>query len=398
MAYNVVAELFTEWAIGMVVIAIRLYVRWSIGKKSFYWDDCCLLVALICWTIFTVTLYYCSDIYGSNIGLNEKTAALIPEDKVSDIRKGSICAFIAWVTYICMVWAFKGVLVFLYNRLTMGLAQHRLTIIVGAATVCTFLISIFFHLFDCRPIQRNWQVKPYAGDHCTLRPLNYILIEALSIVYVILSHLAYIFTKLNSLVLGFRNDLAIMCVPIPLILNAKIPASQKIVLVALFSSGIFVMICAILRAYLSVRDLDHLPTALGWASREGFVSAFIVCAPGIKPLFTRIGWFKSYGSSNNYDNNYNPSHKSRTGRLTSRPSREFNTLTSTNEVHPYEMPSMAWNGRRRDTSGESQEHIIQETPDKHADNPEHGIVVTTDVTFAHETTSIGIQPSGQRRL
>ncbi|UCK58905.1 hypothetical protein AFCA_001738 [Aspergillus flavus] len=118
MAYNVAAELFAEWAIGMVVIAVRLYARWSIGKASFYWDDGCLLLAMICWTIFTVTLYYCIDVYGSNIGLNEKTAELIPDEKVSGIRKGSICAFIAWITYICMVWAFKGVLVFLYNRLT----------------------------------------------------------------------------------------------------------------------------------------------------------------------------------------------------------------------------------------------------------------------------------------
>lgn len=76
MAYNVAAELFAEWAIGMVVIAVRLYARWSIGKASFYWDDGCLLLAMvswtflthvrsrlmihqICWTIFTVTLYYC---------------------------------------------------------------------------------------------------------------------------------------------------------------------------------------------------------------------------------------------------------------------------------------------------------------------------------------------------
>ncbi|KAF7596036.1 hypothetical protein BBP40_003816 [Aspergillus hancockii] len=118
MAYNVVAELFTEWAIGMVVILIRLYTRWSIGKKNFYWDDSCLLLAMICWTIFTVTLYYCTDVYGSNIGLNAETAELVPDEQVPTLRKGSICAFVAWVTYICMVWAFKGVLVFLYNRLT----------------------------------------------------------------------------------------------------------------------------------------------------------------------------------------------------------------------------------------------------------------------------------------
>ncbi|GAB1194351.1 hypothetical protein APSETT444_003596 [Aspergillus pseudonomiae] len=250
------------------------------------------------------------EVYGSNIGLNEKTAELIPDEKVSDIRKGSICAFIAWVTYICMVWAFKGVLVFLYNRLT--------------------------------------------------------------------------------------NDLAIMCVPIPLILHAQIPFSQKIVLVALFSSGIFVMICAVLRAYLSVRDINHLSTALGWASREGFVSAFIVCAPGIKPLFTRIGWFKSYGSSNNNGNNYASTHKSRTSRF-SHQSREFNTLISTSEAHPYEMSSRAWVGRRRDSTGESQEHIIEAMPHKPGDGPEHGIVVTTNVTLAHEVCPPRMQSPEPRK-
>lgn len=267
------------------------------------------------------------------------------------------------------------------------------------------------------PIRRNWQVKPYPGgecgwiariklcvrlmeeiDQCTLRPLNYILIEALSIVYVMISRLAVLLHKnQSSSILCSRNDLAIMCVPIPLILHAKIPFSQKIVLVALFSSGIFVMICAVLRAYLSVRDIDHLPTALGWASREGFVSAFIVCAPGIKPLFTRIGWFKSYGSSNNYANNYISSHKTRTGKFTSRQSREFNTLNSTHEVHPYEMSSMAWNGGRQDSSGESQEHIIEASPHKRGDSPEHGIVVTTDVTLAHEVSPPGIKSPGRRR-
>ncbi|KAF7596035.1 hypothetical protein BBP40_003815 [Aspergillus hancockii] len=177
---------------------------------------------------------------------------------------------------------------------------------------------------------------------------------------------------------------------------AKIPTSQKIVLCGLFSSGVFVMICSVLRAYYSVRDINHLPTALGWASREAFVSCLIVCAPGIKPLFTRIGWFKSYGSSNNYGNNYTSTHKSRTGRFASRNSREFNTLNSTNETHPYELSSsMAWNGGRRDSSGESQEHIIEATNHKRGDSPEHGIIVTTDVTLAHEASPPGRRPSGR---
>lgn len=42
----------------------------------------------------------------------------IPDDMVADYRAGSIDAFIAWVSYIAMVWSFKGALMFLYSRMT----------------------------------------------------------------------------------------------------------------------------------------------------------------------------------------------------------------------------------------------------------------------------------------
>lgn len=66
-------------------------------------------------------------VYGSNIGLNEKTALEVPDDQVESLRQGSIHAFIAWLSYIFMVWSFKGVLMFLYNRLTYVLSLCSLT-------------------------------------------------------------------------------------------------------------------------------------------------------------------------------------------------------------------------------------------------------------------------------
>jgi hypothetical protein len=80
----------------------------------------------------------------------------------------------------------------------MGLWQHRLTMVVGAFCVCTFIASLFFHVFICEPVHSSWQIKPYPGgetdtfrlilclltpftDNCTIRPLNYIVIESLSI-------------------------------------------------------------------------------------------------------------------------------------------------------------------------------------------------------------------------
>ena len=54
----------------------------------------------------------------SNIGLDTKTALEVPKSEISDYRAGSIEAFIAWIAYIVLVWCFKGVLMFLYGRLT----------------------------------------------------------------------------------------------------------------------------------------------------------------------------------------------------------------------------------------------------------------------------------------
>ncbi|OQE43494.1 hypothetical protein PENCOP_c003G08727 [Penicillium coprophilum] len=356
MTYNVTTELFAEWAIGMAIIAIRIYARWKLGKGKFYWDDLCLGFATIFWTMHTVFLYLCNDVYGSNIGLDEKTAMEVPDSQVVVLRTGSIHAFVAWISYVCMVWSFKGVLMFLYNRLTLGLWQHRLTKVVGAFCVGTFIASLFFHIFICNPLHRSWQIKPYAGDNCTIRPLNYIVIETLSI----------------------TTDIAILTIPIPLVIAARIPLTQKLLLCLLFSSGIFVMIAAFLRAYYSVKDISQLSTALGWASREALVSVITICAPGIKPLVSHSRWFSSKGSSN----------------LTSQMPKRNSVFTSSRSQsrdvynrHPYELSSLGWGKSRRDSSGESQQHIVVDTTgsgDGSLKNYKEGIVVTTDVSFSEE--------------
>ncbi|KAL3476714.1 hypothetical protein BJX99DRAFT_138480 [Aspergillus californicus] len=362
MGYNLTAELFAEWAIGIVVAATRIYTRCFIDKRALYWDDLFLIIGLMFWTVMTVTLYLCTAVYNSNIGLNTETALQVPDSEVHSYTLGSICAFVAWLAYILAVWSFKAVLVFLYTRLTLGLWQHRLSLIVGGLCICTFVTSLIFDLTICHPVRKNWQVKPYAGDSCTIRPLNYIVIEVLSII----------------------TDIAVMCVPIPLVVVARIPVSQKLILFGLFCSGIFVMICAVLRAYYSVTDINTLTTALGWASRECFVSVFIVCAPGIKPLFARFRWFRSQVSSREYSNT-----KSRGKVFSTKNSHNFNTLISAHEREPYEMGTSAgWKKHKGKVSlDESEEHIIPRSMEIQNDEQQTdsmGIRVTTDVHLTLE--------------
>jgi hypothetical protein len=171
-----------------------------------------------------------------------------------------------------------------------------------------------------------------------------------------------------------------MTIPIPIVIAARIPISQKLLLCLLFSSGIFVMIAAFLRAYYSVKDISELSTALGWASREALVSVITICAPGIKPLFSSSRWFSSKGSSN---------HTSRTPKQNGM----FTSSRSQGDVygkHPYELSSFGWGKSRRDSTGESQQHIVVDTSRSGEDSIEHdkeGIVVTTDVTLSEEQRS-----------
>ena len=78
----------------------------------------------------------------------------------------------------------------------------------------------------------------------------------------------------------------------------------------MFSSGFFIMICTILRAYYSLASITSLPIALGWASRECFVAAIVASLPGIKPLFrnTKILGSSNRKKSHNYYNSQGMTH------------------------------------------------------------------------------------------
>ena len=93
----------------------------------------------------------------------------------------------------------------------------------------------------------------------------------------------------------------IMVVPILMLGKLQVPLQRKIILAIMFTSGVFIMICTILRCYYSLGDISNLPIALRWADRESFVAAIVVSLPGIKPLFRNVGWlgFSSYSGSKN---------------------------------------------------------------------------------------------------
>lgn len=183
------------------------------------------------------------------------------------------------------------------------------------------------------------------SDNCTVRKPNYIVIAVL-----------------NSI-----TDMAIIIVPMPLLFKVKVPVKQKIALILLFSLGFFVIVATILRAYYSLKSLDTLMIALGWASRETFVATIVACAPGIKPLFStqRWRWGTSDHSGNKSSNKYY--HYGLSGKGVSsgshpdpniHVSRSVDVYTEHGRAHPYDFEMGKWRGNRPASSTESDERVM----------------------------------------
>ncbi|KAK4870076.1 hypothetical protein LT330_005130 [Penicillium expansum] len=260
-------ETFTEYGIGMIFLLVRLYARLHIGGiRGLRLDDVFAVSAMIFWTMQTVIIHLLG-VYGNNIGLNEKTAMLVPDSKISDMIIGSKLAFMNWI------W----------------------------------------------PVERNWQIKPYTGgksrqsalpdnpkltktDNCTLREPLYIVIAVFNVMQVTPKRPQIPESNPNIMI---RSDACIILIPIPILAKLQIPLQRKIILVVMFSSGVFIMICTILRAYYSLSSITNLGTALGWADRECFVAAIVVSLPGIKPLFRNTRWLGSTNRKNSKSPYYN---------------------------------------------------------------------------------------------
>ncbi|KAF2142680.1 uncharacterized protein K452DRAFT_318259 [Aplosporella prunicola CBS 121167] len=268
-------EVWVEYAVGMGVLLLRFYARWkTVGLRKFWIGDLFAGLAVLIWTVET-TFIYLLRTYGNTVGLTPETALQVPDSEVARLTLGSKLAFINWIFYISFIWCLKVVLLSLYQKITMNLWQHKLIKYMYVFTASTWLACILCHVLICVPVHRSWQVKPYPGDECTIRRVDYPVIAALNVI----------------------TDLGIMSIPLPILFIAKIPLHRKLILGLLFSSGIFVIICTIVRAYYSLRSTQDLQTALGWASRETCVAAIAVSAPSIKPLFNGRRWFKTGSGS-----------------------------------------------------------------------------------------------------
>ncbi|EPS29426.1 hypothetical protein PDE_04375 [Penicillium oxalicum 114-2] len=286
MAQNV--EAWTLLALALVVIAFRVYVRWTlVGPSGFQLDDYLMPLAGIVFVLETVAAY----LVGANYeGLTnsymtaEQRATLDPHSAEWAHRvAGSKIQVLGWSLYVAILWLIKYALAVFYSRLTTGLQNlpQRVRIayiILGVSWLATQL-SV---LLSCQPFHAFWQINPNPGNNC--QPAN-------SMVYVVVVVLLNVIT-----------DIYLLSIPLPLLWQVKISMKQKIPLMGLFSGAAFVITASIIRAVMiTTAGREGAVAGSKWACRETFVSIIVSNLPIIQPLirkgFKKIGLSQLFSSS-----------------------------------------------------------------------------------------------------
>ncbi|KAJ4010185.1 hypothetical protein NW752_009368 [Fusarium irregulare] len=189
---------------------------------------------------------------------------------------GSKCLLAGWNFYVTLIFCLKGVMLCLYDRMTLGLWQRKIVIWTQVGTILAYLSVLAAIWGHCTPVEKNWQIYPNPGDACTLAVANYLTLVVFNVV----------------------TDIFIVAIPVPLLWAVKLSVKRKMLIGVLLCSGVFIIIATLLRCIFSLQDINGINTSTIWAIRETFVAIIAVNAAAIKPLFSASKWLvSSKGSS-----------------------------------------------------------------------------------------------------
>ncbi|KAF4548084.1 Hypothetical protein D9617_32g092040 [Elsinoe fawcettii] len=295
-------ETWVLTGIAMLIIFLRFGTRIrTVGFRGFQGDDY-VTIGTLCFTIMDAATVTVAFQKGQNVDLLPSMIEKLTAADIARITWGSKVELAAWYSYITLIWCLKFTLLFFYQRLTLGSFNAKLVKYLFWFIGITYIALFAVLTFGCWPFQANWQVSPMAPWKCSFRPQNLIA----------------------TAVLNTTTDAALLVVPVILLYQLKVSLKKKLVIGLILSSGIFVIIAAIIRAELSLGASPSAANINSWGVRETVIGVFTVNVPILRPLFRRSFWVPGA---------YNPHASSKkSGAGTSGPSRHGTSRALNNTV------------------------------------------------------------------
>lgn len=212
------------------------------------------------------TVNVIADGGGSNLfppGLD----ATFTQSDIDDRIYGSKIVVVSEQAMLNVIYTIKACMLLMYTRLTLGLRDGRMVRWLAAYVATGWFATELAFFTACRPFSGYWALPPPDPQCTTLA--NYAIVQAS---------------------FNISSDILMLGIPIPLIVRMKLPWRQKIVLVFIFSLGVFVVIAALLTKIFNLTNV-YSPGYMLWYVREASVAVYVSNLPMIWPLLRE--WFPS---------------------------------------------------------------------------------------------------------
>ncbi|KAF6807967.1 hypothetical protein CSOJ01_07817 [Colletotrichum sojae] len=267
-----VAEIWSLYAAAIIIIGLRVFCRSRmVGASGFRPDDYLIFLA---WALYT-TVSVMATLF-SMVAQGRHTSILTPEQRATMPESefyiweyGSKNFLVGMSVYAAVVWTLKFNMLFFYRRLVAGQWVEKFILPVMALVASTAIAMILIIALTCRPFSQMWQVRPDPGANCV--PQNKVYFYSI-------------------LVMNVTTDTCILLIPIPVISLVRASIWRRLGVFFLFSLGIFVIACAIIRVVLTFHPTGQFGPAAMWSIREDFVAIFVGQAPMIVPMSKKRFW------------------------------------------------------------------------------------------------------------
>ncbi|KAG4415493.1 hypothetical protein IFR04_011365 [Cadophora malorum] len=251
--------------------------------RIFDLDDALMVLNLALWTVVAYGIWV-QILWGTNYVTPEMIVDWTPED-YRLATMGSKWALAMEIAKISCVWGCKACLLILYFSMTKGLQKYQKAVIAVSIYVAIgYVVVIVFLLgFWCQPFNVYWMVPvPDDKSECSTYRKHMILDACLNI----------------------TGDAVMLCLPIPLLVKAKLPRARKCALIGVFSLGGLVILCAVLNRITNFLAPFGSLSYLNWYAGETATAMIVANVPYLWPLIARtfkLGSF-SQSTTNNKSN------------------------------------------------------------------------------------------------
>ncbi|CZT45030.1 uncharacterized protein RSE6_05303 [Rhynchosporium secalis] len=262
--HSLAVQSWSLYGVGMFLILLRTSSRiHRLGIGGLQVDDYLMIWAGGLYTTLMVCLNVISGGGGSNLyppGAFETFTA----ENIQERIKGSKIGIVSEQAMLNVIYTIKACMLIMFTRLTLGLQVQRMVLYLAVYVVIGWVATEIAFFTACTPFSGYWAMPP--TPQCAT-----------------LEHYAIVQACFN-----ISSDVLMLFIPLPLLTKLSIPLKQKLVLLVIFSMGLFVILAAILTKVFNLSNFWE-PTYMLWYTREASVAVYVSNLPMIWPLLRE--WF-----------------------------------------------------------------------------------------------------------